>query len=86
VKGAPEEQKHFTQRRKGVEGATKTRQFFWANLCVLGPEREVFGLCAVSPLGICEDFMAEPFRAFGNAERAEVRQHMVEQGLLPGLD
>ena len=30
--------------------------------------------------------MAEPFRAFGNAERAKVRQHMVEQGLLPGLD
>jgi hypothetical protein len=47
---------------------------------------EVLGLCAVSLLGICEDFMAEPFRAFGNAERAKVRQHMVEQGLLPGLD
>jgi 4-hydroxy-tetrahydrodipicolinate synthase len=27
---------------------------------------------------ICEDFMAEPFRAFGSAERAKVRQHMVE--------
>jgi 4-hydroxy-tetrahydrodipicolinate synthase len=42
--------------------------------------------CAVSLLGICEDFMAEPFCAFGSAERAKVRQHMVEQGLLPGLD
>ena len=42
--------------------------------------------CAVSLLGICEDFMAEPFRAFGSAERAKVRQHMLEQGLLPGLD
>jgi 4-hydroxy-tetrahydrodipicolinate synthase len=41
--------------------------------------------CAVSLLGICEDFMAEPFRSFGSAERAKVRQHMVEQGLLPGL-
>ena len=34
----------------------------------------------------CEDFMAEPFRAFGSAERAKVRQHMVEQRLLSGLD
>jgi 4-hydroxy-tetrahydrodipicolinate synthase len=41
--------------------------------------------CAVSLLGICEDFMAEPFRAFASAERAKVRQHMVEQGLLPSL-
>jgi len=41
--------------------------------------------CAVSLLGISEDFMAEPFRAFGSAERDKVRQHMVEQGLLPGV-
>jgi 4-hydroxy-tetrahydrodipicolinate synthase len=42
--------------------------------------------CAVSLLGICDDFMAEPFSAFGGAERAKVRKHMVAQGLLPGLD
>jgi len=42
--------------------------------------------CAVSLLGICEDFMAEPFCAFGSAEREKVRKHMVAQGLLPGLD
>jgi len=41
--------------------------------------------CAVSLLGISEDFMAEPFRAFGSAERDKVRQHMVDQGLLPGV-
>jgi 4-hydroxy-tetrahydrodipicolinate synthase len=41
--------------------------------------------CAVSLLGISEDFMAEPFRAFGSVEREKVRQHMVDQGLLPGV-
>jgi len=40
--------------------------------------------CAVSLLGIASDFMAEPFRAFASPERARVRQHMVEQGLLGG--
>jgi dihydrodipicolinate synthase/N-acetylneuraminate lyase len=39
--------------------------------------------CAVSLLGLAEDFMAEPFRAFESPERAKVRQHMVDQGLLP---
>jgi 4-hydroxy-tetrahydrodipicolinate synthase len=38
--------------------------------------------CAVSLLGLAEDFMAEPFRAFDSPERAKVRQHMVDQGLL----
>ncbi len=38
--------------------------------------------CAVSLLGLAEDFMAEPFRAFDGPERAKVRQHMVDQGLL----
>ena len=42
--------------------------------------------CAVPLLGIWEDFTAEPFRAFGGAERTKVRNHMVDQGLLPGLD
>jgi hypothetical protein len=42
VKKSPEEQKHFTQRRKGPEGAKKTRQFFFACLCVLAPWRELF--------------------------------------------
>jgi hypothetical protein len=42
VKEPPQEQKHFTQRRKAVEGAKKTRRFFFARLCVLAPWREVF--------------------------------------------
>jgi len=40
--------------------------------------------CAVSLLGIAEDFMAEPFRAFDSPERAKVRRYMVDQGLLAG--
>jgi len=34
-------------------------------------------------LGLAEDFMAEPFRAFDSPERAKVRQYMADQGLLP---
>jgi hypothetical protein len=37
VKKSPEEQKHFIPRTrdKGLEGAKKTRRFFFARLCVL---------------------------------------------------
>ena len=38
--------------------------------------------CAVSLVGICGDFMAEPFRPFGAEERKQVRNHMVALGLL----
>jgi dihydrodipicolinate synthase/N-acetylneuraminate lyase len=38
--------------------------------------------CAVSLMGVCGDFMAEPFQAFGPLERAEVRRHLVAAGLL----
>jgi hypothetical protein len=46
VQKSPEEQKHSVPRRrdKGVEGAKKTRQFFFARLCVLVP------LCGMSCL------------------------------------
>jgi hypothetical protein len=33
-------------------------------------------------LGLSDDFMAEPFRAFDSPERAKVRQFMIDQGLL----
>ena len=39
--------------------------------------------CAVSLMGICGDFMAEPFRPFGPKERAKVREHLVALGLNP---
>ncbi len=42
VKKSPEEEKHFTQRRKGLEGAKKTKLFFLACLCVFAPWRELF--------------------------------------------
>ncbi|MBI3664842.1 MAG: dihydrodipicolinate synthase family protein, partial [Acidobacteria bacterium] len=38
--------------------------------------------CAVSLMGICGDFMAEPFARFGSAERERVRQHLLAAGLL----
>lgn len=39
--------------------------------------------CAVSLLGICDNILAEPLRAFGSAEREKVRGHMANLGLLP---
>ena len=33
-------------------------------------------------LGICDDFVAEPFQPFGSEERNEVRQHLVELGVV----
>jgi len=38
--------------------------------------------CAMSLLGICSDFMAEPFQAFDAAEREQVRRHLIAAGLL----
>jgi len=39
--------------------------------------------CALSLLGICDDFMAEPFRRFRAPEREAVRRHLHDLGLLP---
>ncbi|MBP8302847.1 MAG: dihydrodipicolinate synthase family protein [Phycisphaerae bacterium] len=38
--------------------------------------------CALSLLGVCDDFMAEPFHRFREPERERVRQVLVELGLL----
>lgn len=38
--------------------------------------------CALSLLGICDDFMAEPFARFRAPERERVRRHLAEPGLL----
>ncbi len=38
--------------------------------------------CALSCLGICDDFMAEPFHRFRDAEREQTRQHLIDLGLL----
>lgn len=38
--------------------------------------------CALSLLGICDDFMAEPFRRFRDRERAQIRRHLQDLGLL----
>lgn len=39
---------------------------------------------SLSCLGICNDFVAEPFERFGSAERGQVWQHLVELGLAHG--
>jgi dihydrodipicolinate synthase/N-acetylneuraminate lyase len=39
--------------------------------------------CALALLGICDDFMAEPFHRFREPERAQVRRHLADLGLLP---
>ena len=38
--------------------------------------------CALSLMGICDDFMAEPFHRFRASERELVRRHLLDLGLL----
>ncbi|OHB75662.1 MAG: dihydrodipicolinate synthase family protein [Planctomycetes bacterium RBG_16_55_9] len=38
--------------------------------------------CALSCLGICNDFLAEPFHRFRSAERDVIRKHLGELGIL----
>lgn len=38
--------------------------------------------CALSCLGICSDFLAEPFHRFRDPEREVIRRHMIELGIL----
>jgi 4-hydroxy-tetrahydrodipicolinate synthase len=40
--------------------------------------------CALSCLGICSDFLAEPFHRFRAAERDTIRRHLEELGITPG--
>ena len=40
--------------------------------------------CALHELGICDDFMAEPFHRFRDEERARVRACLQELGITPG--
>jgi Co/Zn/Cd efflux system component len=39
--------------------------------------------CALSLLGVCDDFMAEPFQRFREPERGQVRSHLAALGYLP---
>jgi dihydrodipicolinate synthase/N-acetylneuraminate lyase len=41
---------------------------------------------SLSFLGICSDFVAEPFDRFGSTERSEIWQHLVELGLTQGRE
>jgi 2-dehydro-3-deoxy-D-pentonate aldolase len=60
----------------------------WAisrNLYALGSQHGSWlkGLkCAVACLGICDDYLCEPFRRFEGAERDVVKQRLAEMGLL----
>jgi dihydrodipicolinate synthase/N-acetylneuraminate lyase len=38
--------------------------------------------CALSCLGICNDFLAEPFHRFRRSERSVIRRHLKELGLM----
>jgi 4-hydroxy-tetrahydrodipicolinate synthase len=38
--------------------------------------------CALSCMGICSDFMAEPFHRFRRAERKVIRRHIEELGIM----
>ncbi len=53
----------------------------------VGKHRSAFikGLkCGLSCLGICDDFMAEPFQRFHAAERAQVKRYLDELGVSSG--
>lgn len=39
--------------------------------------------CSLSLLGICDDFMAEPFHRFRVSERNVIRQYLIDLGLSP---
>jgi 4-hydroxy-tetrahydrodipicolinate synthase len=52
----------------------------------VGRHRSAFikGLkCGLSCLGICDDFMAEPFQRFGPREREQVEQYLAQLGVSP---
>jgi 4-hydroxy-tetrahydrodipicolinate synthase len=52
----------------------------------VGSHRSAFikGLkCALSCLGICDDFMAEPFHRFHAAQRSQVQKYLSEFGATP---
>ena len=59
MKKSQEEQKHFTQRRKALEGAKETKQLFFAILCALASLREIvyfFTVSAVVGITSCYQF------------------------------
>jgi hypothetical protein len=37
--------------------------------------------CALSCLGICDDYLAEPFQRFGPVERGRIEAHLRDLGL-----
>ena len=50
----------------------------------VGKHRSAFikGLkCGLSCLGICDDFMAEPFRRFGASQRAQIQKYLADLGV-----
>jgi dihydrodipicolinate synthase/N-acetylneuraminate lyase len=57
-----------------------------ATIYSVGKHRSAFikGLkCGLSCLGICEDFMAEPFQRFGAPQREQVEKYLAELGVSP---
>jgi len=52
-----------------------------------GPSAFLKGLkCALAWLGICDDVMAEPFEKFAEEQRQEIRERLVELGILGERD
>jgi 4-hydroxy-tetrahydrodipicolinate synthase len=48
------------------------------------PSRIIKGIkCALSCLGVCEDYVAQPFERFADAQRRQIQQHL--DTLLPVL-
>jgi len=39
--------------------------------------------CSLALMGICDDFMAEPFHRFRVSERNVIRQYLIDLGLSP---
>ena len=52
----------------------------------VGKHRSAFikGLkCGLSCLGICDDFMAEPFQRFGPSQREQIQKYLADLGVSP---
>lgn len=65
------------------------RQVLQVAARIYQPGQQITGViqglkCALSCLGICDDFVAEPFHRLGGDQRAEVQHHLADLGITAG--
>ncbi len=68
-----------------VEALQQKVEYICNNIYTIGPNSSDYikGIkCALSCMGLCSDFIAEPFKNFGPAERAEIQYYLNELEIL----